>query len=95
MVSFASFWANSESLTELGTVIGSDVVNFGIQLAPPNRDPNNPEWFHIHVGPHIPSAARRYYVRYTWRGANTEQLIKKFADVDDTVRRLIARIEGK
>jgi len=95
VASFASFWANNENLTDLSGVVGSDVTNFGVHLVPPNKDPNDPEWFEIDVGPLIPSAARRYHVRYIWRGADTEQLIKKFADVNDTVRKLIAKIEGK
>lgn len=93
--SFASFWADYKRLEELGVILESDVVNFGIQIVPPNKDPNNPEWFHIYLEPLIPSAARRYHIRCIWRGTDVEHLLKKFAKIDETLRNLIKKIEGK
>lgn len=93
--SFASFWSDYGPLQELGVILESDAVNFGVQLVPPNKDPNTPDWFHIYLEPLIPSAARRYHVRCIWRDTDVEQLLKKFAKIDDTLQNLIKKIEGK
>jgi hypothetical protein len=72
----------------------NDVVDFGVRLVPPNRDPNSPEWFHVIIEPLIPSATKRYTFRFIWRGADMEQLLDKFGKTDETLRKLIKRIEG-
>ena len=92
---FSSFWANNENLVQLGKIIGMDVSNFGVQLVPPNQDPNSPEWFHIYLEPHVASASRRYHVLYIQRGSKVEQLLDRFSRVDDFVIDLIKKIEEK
>lgn len=92
---FASFWSDYKPLQKLGILLESDVVNFGVQLVPPNKDPNAPDWFHIYLQPLIPSAAKRYHLRCIWRDTDIEQLLKKFAKVNDIFRNLVKRVEGK
>ena len=92
---FSSFWANNENLTKLGTIIGMDAVNFGVQLVPPHQDPNSPEWFHIYLEPLVASASMRYHVVYICRGHDVEQLLDQFSQVKELVRGLIIKIEGK
>jgi len=94
IASFASFWSDFASFEALGGIVGSDVVDFGVHLAPVNRDPNSPEWLHVIIEPLIPSATSRYRLKYVLRSADTEQLLKKFASIEDTVRRMIKKIEG-
>ena len=93
--SFASFWSEHRPLQELGTILGEDVVNFGVQMVPPNRDPNAPEWFHIYLDPLIPSANKRYHFRFVWRGADMEKMLNNSAKAEDMLRRLIKKIEGQ
>lgn len=88
------FWANYTALRELGKVLERDVTNFGLQLVPPNKDPNDADWFHIYIEPLVPSSASRYRVRWIWRGPDLEQLLKKFSKIADSVQRLISKIEG-
>jgi hypothetical protein len=90
---FASFWSDFAPLQELGSVLGEDVSPFGIELVPPNKDPNDAEWFHIHIRPLIPSAAKRYSVRFIWRGPDMEGMLSKFAKTEDILRQMIRRIE--
>ena len=88
------FWANYAPLRDLGQVLGVDVANFGLQLVPSNKDPNDPEWFHIYIEPLIASSSRRYRIRWIWRGSDMEQLLEKFSKVDDSLEKLISNIEG-
>jgi len=90
---FTSFWSDFAPLQELGSVLGEDVSNFGIELVSPNKDPNTAEWFHILIKPLIPSAVKRYVVRFTWRGPDVDAMLSKFAKTEDILRRLIRRIE--
>jgi hypothetical protein len=90
---FASFWSDFEPLRELGSVLGEDVSNFGIELVSPNRDPNIAEWFHIDIKPLVPSAAKRYLVRFIWRGPDVKGMLSKFAKIEEILRQLIRRIE--
>lgn len=93
---FTSFWANYSPLQELGALFEeNDVSNFGIQLVPANKDPNNPEYFQLNVQPHIPSASSRYHIRCIWRGADIEHLLDKFVNTDRMIQNVIKSIEGK
>ena len=89
-----SFWANHSPLRDLGRLLEADTTNFGLQLVPPNKDPNDPNWFHIYVEPHVSSSSKRYRVRWIWRGSDTEGLLKKFSKVDETLQKLISKLEG-
>ncbi|MFH1485003.1 MAG: hypothetical protein ABIH46_02935, partial [Chloroflexota bacterium] len=62
------FWADYPPLRDLGRILETEVTNFGLQLAPSNRDPNDPNWFHISVEPLVFSSSKRYRIRWTWRG---------------------------
>ena len=73
--------------------MGEDVSHFGIELVAPNRDPNTTDCFHILIKPLIPSAEKRYVVRFTRRGPDMDAMLTKFAGTEDVLRRLIRRIE--
>ncbi|MBE9501119.1 MAG: hypothetical protein KAX23_03735 [Dehalococcoidia bacterium] len=88
------FWASYTPLRDLGRMLEADVTNFGLQLVPSNKDPNDPEWFHIYIEPLIFSSRRRYRLRCIWRGSDLEQLLMKFSKVEDSLERLISKIEG-
>lgn len=91
---FSRFWANNDLLRALGKIIEEDVTNFGLELVPSNKGPNDPEWFHISIQPLIASSSKRYLIRWVWRGADLEQLLKKFSKVNDNLKKLISKIEG-
>ncbi|MBI4188841.1 MAG: hypothetical protein HY529_06510 [Chloroflexi bacterium] len=93
--SFSSFWSNCKLFPELAKVVGDNVVNFGVELAPPDKNPNDPEWFYIILQPLFASATRRYHFQYLKRGANTDKMFDAFAKADDTLKRLIMKIESK
>ncbi len=90
----SSFWANYAPLRDLGRLLEADTTNFGLQLVPPNKDPNDPNWFHIYIEPLVASSSRRYRIRWIWRGSDTEELLKKFSKVDETLQKLILKLEG-
>lgn len=90
---FASFWSDFAPLQDLGSVLGEDVSHFGIELVSPNRDPNTAEWFHIIIKPFVPSAAKRYVIRFLWRGPDVEGMLSKFSQIEDILRKLIRKIE--
>lgn len=90
----SSFWASYSPLRELGKLLDAKTTNFGLQLAPANRDPNDPNWFHIYIEPLIVSSSKRYRVRWIWRGSDVERLLEKFSKVDETLQKLIAKLEG-
>ncbi|MDP2726106.1 MAG: hypothetical protein Q8P59_01050, partial [Dehalococcoidia bacterium] len=89
------FWADYTRLQDLGRVLETDVANFGLHLVPPNRDPNGPNWFHITVEPLIASSSTRYAVRWVWRESDTERLLDKFSRVEETLRKLLIKLEGR
>ena len=88
------FWANYAPLRDLGRILQADITNFGMQLVPSNKDPNDPEWFHIYIEPLIVSSRRRYRITWIQRGPHLEQLLTQFSKVDDSLKRLISKIEG-
>ena len=90
---FASFWSDFVPLQDLGSALGEDVSHFGIELVPPNRDPNTAEWFHITINPFVPSAAKRYVFRFLWRDPDVEGMLSKVAHTEDILRKLIRKIE--
>ena len=88
------FWSEYEPLRNLGKVLGEDVTNYGLQLAPP-KDPNDPDWFHIYIDPLIASSSTRYHVRWIWRGQDLKKFLGKFEEVNDLLDKLISKIEGR
>ncbi|MBI2857538.1 MAG: hypothetical protein HYX90_00550 [Chloroflexi bacterium] len=92
--SFASFWSNCHELEELGAIVGKDAVNYGIQLAPANTDPNRPDWFHFYIEPLIVSSDKRYRVKCIWRESQAEPALTKFVGIEGLVEKMIRKIEG-
>jgi hypothetical protein len=90
---FSALWANHAPLQDLGKLLEQDVSNYGLALVPRNKDPNDPNWFHIEVEPLVVSSSKRYRVRWIWRNSDIEELIKKLPKVDATLQELILRIE--
>lgn len=90
----SSFWSKYAPLRDLGRFLEAEVTNFGLQLVPPNKDPNDPNWFHIFIEPLVASSSRRYRINWVWRGTNTEELLEKFSKVDQTLQKLIAKLES-
>lgn len=90
----SSFWADYTPLQDLSRLLETKVTNFGLQLAPSNRDPNDPNWFHIYIEPLVASSTKRYRIRWIWRGSDIEELLKKFSRVEETLQKLIAKLEG-
>jgi hypothetical protein len=90
----SGFWADYAPLQGLGRLLEMDITNFGLQLVPANRDPNDPNWFHIYIEPLIASSSKRYRIQWIWRGSDTVELLKRFSKVDETLQRLISKIEG-
>lgn len=93
--SFSSFWSSCKLFPDLAKAVGEEVVNFGVELAPPYKDPNGPEYFNIILQPLFASATKRYQFNYLKRGANTVTMLDAFAKADDTMKRLIMKIESK
>ena len=91
--SFTSFWSEYKPLEELGQILGDDTVNFGVNLVPANKDPNSAEYFHITITPLIPSATKRYQFRFIKRGADLQQMLDRFSKTEDTLRKIIGKIE--
>lgn len=91
---FTKFWHNHGPLQEFRNILEENVTDFGLHLVPPNKDPNNSAWFHLIIEPHVSSSKKRYRIRWIWRGTDTEKLLKKFSKVDETLQRLISKIEG-
>lgn len=89
----ARFWGSFRPLGELAKLVETEVTNYGVQLTPP-KDPNDPSWFHIYIEPLVASSNSRYRIRYIWRGPDVDEMLGKFAEVDDTLKRLISIIEG-
>lgn len=87
------FWAGHSGLRALHKILGSEATNFGLQLVPPNKDPNDPDWFHICIEPPVASS-KRYSVRWIWRGSDAENLLQKFAKVGETLQSLISVLES-
>lgn len=89
----SQFWSKYEPLRELGKVLGQDVINFGLQLAPP-KDPIDPDWFHIYIDPLITASSSRYRIRWVWRGHNLKEVLEKHTKVNELLKGLISKIEG-
>ena len=89
------FWANCDAIRNLGALLDAEVANFGIQLVPPEIDPNGPEWFHVAIAPLVPSSSSRYHVAWVWRGADIERLLKRFSRVNQTLQSLVLRLEAQ
>lgn len=89
------FWSDHAALKGLGKALGMSATNFGLQLVPPNRDPNDPEWFHVHIEPQVVSSHKRYRVRWIWRSSDAAELLAKLSKVDETLKKLISKIESQ
>ncbi len=90
----SDFWAKCDPMRTLGLILDAEVTNFGIQLVPPNVDPNGPEWFHITIDPLVPSSSSRYRVAWVWRGADIERLLKRFSKVNQVLQTLVLKLEA-
>lgn len=91
---FGNFWANHIPLQNMGKLFGTDLTNFGIQLAPARKDPNDPDWLHIFIEPLIAASSRRYQVRLIWRSSEIKDLLVKFSKIDETLQKLVSKLEG-
>lgn len=91
---FTSFWSDFKPLEGFNSVFDTDVINFGIDLVPPNVDPNSVEWFHVTIQPHIPSATKRYNFRFVLRGVDTEAYLDKFSNVENSLVNIVKKIES-
>jgi len=90
---FGKWRGGLTKIEALGKVLGCDVTTFGLHLCVPNTDPNSPNWFDIRITPSVVSGAARYLVRAIWREQEVESVMRRFKNLDDTVRDLILEIE--
>jgi len=91
---FSHIWRDSKPIQKLGSILGEDATNYGIEIVPREQDPNNPKWFHVAIHPLPASSLKQYYVRWIWREPNSAQLLKRYAKVNDTLRTMISTIEA-
>jgi len=91
---FSNFWGGHIPLRDLSRILGTDATNFGLHLVPPTKDPNDPIWFDISIQPLVVSSSKRYRIRWIWRGAEIEPLLNKFSKVDESLKKLVSKLEG-
>ncbi len=91
---FNRLWKDHKVFHDLSSLLGENVSNFGLELTPPNKDPNDPNWFHINIQPVVVSSNKRYRVRWIWRGENLKELLNKFSKIDETLLKVISKLEG-
>jgi hypothetical protein len=92
---FSSMWHESKALQKLGSIIGEETTNYGVEIVPKDTDPNNAKWFHISIQPYPPSGTKEYIVRWIWREPDSERFLKKSAKCTETLRTMISTIENK
>jgi hypothetical protein len=90
---FANSWGLDTLFQDLGQLLGTDVSNFGMQLVPPNKDPNDPDWFHISLEPLIASSHRRYRIRWIWRQSDTQGFLDNVGTFEVLLKNLLLKLE--
>jgi len=80
--------------SKFASVLGREVSTFSIRLSPPNKIPNQEDWFDITIEQDIP-LANAYHIGVLFRNKNRNEIEKFSTTLEKNILRLIDIIEGK
>ena len=80
--------------SQFSKILGQPTTNFGVRLVKKGQPPDEVEWFDYRIEPLIAKSRSAYYSNVVYRSSDKTRVVKQAETLIDTVKALIAVIEG-